>query len=815
MSVDKRPGSRPPLDRLLDVAINGRDGLDDALVEIVNGREDQAPETMNWLRDVLDSARRALANGDSEHSIGDLASAAQSLLRGDILELAALLCGLAANYSSQLEGAGQDVEPIDAAHLRNTTGLLAFHVGRLDVAEGLFMDARNLAAHANDPGMGARALLNLCNVARLRNDYATARSFAVEAERLYGDAGDLHGQYQLGLTLTTMAIDDDNFDEAAERLATLSNITKLRQADLTGSYHYARARVLAHERRWEDAERAMQASLRAARRAHHSDHEVATMQSLAALAAESGRTDLARTRTRAAVDLARKRHFVHRLTNLLPSYISGELKAGNIEGALAAGHEYLALAAESGYDAVNAHFLVGSAELENGNAVAALERLETARELLAALPGDISRDLEADIFHNTVLAVERLGAVGEQAEPLARWARDLAGSARALEHLGFALAREQRWEDATRVLLEAFALHPVSERAWAGLVASHQLEGRNNPGPRTALLRSAVGVAEEQGQHTVAIRIRNDLALARIDAGDLDEALTLLIVNLNAAIDAGDRVMQQQALYNVAETRRRLDDLEGARRDAYGALDLAETLEDVEHVASSLVQVAQILGEQDQHQQAEPLYERARETAPAGSAVYAAALSGLAGLALADDPAAAARLYTESLELRDFGTVNYLENLVLLNQALAATGERRTYLRRLQQIVDESLNTPLNLTMAMGMAHAAAAWSAAGKPKYAGETLAITLLIWAREIREENGGLDDEDSAFYTGLSAVAYELHREADEGEPAEETRAAIEKELLGHDLADDVVAALLRLLKMAERPFQGADPEEEDGP
>ena len=760
MSVDKKPGSRPPLDRLLDVAINGRDGLEDALVEIVTGRADQAPETMNWLRDVLDTARRALANGDSEHSIGDLASAAQSLLRGDILELAAILCGLAVNYSSQLEGAGQDVEPIDAAHLRNTTGLLAFHVGRLDVAEGLFMDARDLAADAHDPGMGATAILNLCNVARLRDDHATARSLAVEAERLYGDAGDLHGQYQLRLTLTTMAIDDDNFDEAAERLASLSDITKLRQADLTGSYHYVRARVLAHERRWEDAEWAMQASLRAARRAHHSDHEVATMQSLAALAAESGRTDLARTRTRAAVDLARKRHFVHRLTHLLPSYISGELKAGNIEDALAASHEYLALTTESGHDAASAHFLLGSAELENGNSVAALERLETARELLAALPVGTSRDLETDIFHNTVLAFGMLGAVGEQAESLARWARDLVSSARALEHLGFALAREQHWEDATRVLLEAFALHPVSERAWAGLVASHQLEGRSSPGPRTALLRSAVGVAEEQGQHTVAIRIRNDLALARIDAGDLDEALTLLIMNLNAALDAGDRVMQQQALYNVAETRRRLDDLDGAKRDACGALDLAKALEDVEHVASSLVQV----GSRRARPRGRPRH--------GGAAVHCLV----------------ARL-----------TVNYLQNLVLSVPGARPQQGASPYLRRLQQIPSRSTRH-----------YRAAAACCRRETQVRRRDTRHHAPHWAgRSKTTRRRGL----SVLYGSERHCL--LHREADEGEPAEKTRAAIEKELLSHDLADDAVAALLRLVKMAERPFQEADPKEGNGP
>lgn len=796
-------------DRLIDVAIKGRDNLEAALADLLSGRRaNDAPEVTRWLRTILDEAGEALAQGDSRGSVSDLASAAETMLQGDIFELAAILCGLAANNRSELEENGHPVAPSDVANLHNVTGLLAFRLGRLPTAQDLFANARELASQAGDPGMGAAAALNLCNVARLQGDQAAARRLADEAEQLYIDAGDNRGQLQLGLTQANMAIEDGNFQAAGEHLAAIVDITKMRHPDLTASYHHARGRVLAHERRWDDAEEAMQRSLRAARRAHHADHELATMQSLAALASERGQSDLARRRTKAAVTGARAKRLNHRVELLLPSYISGELRAGNRGEATEAAQELLELATASGQGVADAQFLLGSAALESGYAASALEYLERAREVLAAAPGSERRlNLASDIFHNTVLAYDALGTAGEHAESLARWARDLPDGARALEHLGFALSRGRRWEEATRFLLEAFAARPANERAWAGLVAAHQLHGRASPGARTALLRSAVGVAEEQQQHTLAIRVRNDLALARVDDGDLDEALMLLEVNLRTADELADSVMRQQALYNIAETRRRLQDLEAADRDARASLQLAESLEDFDNVASSLVQIAQILGERDLHEESMPLLQRAAELSAPGTTAHAAAISGLAGLALADDPATAAALYTQSLELRDHGTVNHLENLIFLSEALAATGQRRAFVSRLRQIVDESLDTPLNLNMALGMARIAAAWSAAGKPQYAGEVLALMFLIWLRQVDEERA-LDDDDSPFYTGLSAAAYELHREEEVGDPADKTRVAVAKELRSQDLSEETVARMMELLDVAEKPFKRDD-------
>lgn len=802
--MDDPDATRALEDRLLDVASNVRGNIDDALNKVLSSRANDAPEVTQWLQAALDTARSAFANGDSRGSVHDLAGAAETMLHNDVLELAAILCGRAARYRSQLERDGHHVAPVDVANLRNVTGLLAFRLGRLDAAQELFADARDLAAQADDAGMGAAAVLNLCNVARFRGDRATAQQLADDAERLYVAAGDRRGQLQIGLTLANMAIEDDDFRAAGERLASIRDITKMRHPDLTASYHHVRGRVLAHERRWADAEAAFQQSLRAARRARHVDHELAAMQSLAALASERGQDALARMRTKAAVAMARERRLNHRLELLLPSYISGELTGGDGKEALGAAQELLDLATASRHGIANAQFLLGSAELENGNAARALERFESAREVLAASAGrEGYATLAGDIFHNTVLAYAALGTIGEQADTLARWARDLPDSAKALEHLGFALSRERKWKEATRLLLEAFALRPAGERAWAGLVAAHQLQGRESPGPRTALLRSAVGVAEEQSQHTLAIRVRNDLALARIDAGDLEEGLTLLEVNFQTAEELGDSVMRQQALYNIAETRRRLDDLDGAERDARAALQLAETLEDISHISSSLVQIAQILGERDLHDDSRPLLERALEVSAPGTSAHAAALSGLAGLALADDPATAAELYTRSLELRDHGTVSHLESLIYLSEALAATGQRRTFVRRLQQIADESRGTPLNFNMAIGMSHVARAWSRSARPRYAGEVLALMLLIWLRQVDEERG-LED-DSPFFIALSAAAFELHREAEEGEPAGKTRTAVEMELRNQDLPSDVVANLMELLTVAESSFE----------
>lgn len=806
--MNDQPNERPREDRILEIAQHGRADLAETLDDLTQ-KHGNSEQTLNWLHAELQQARAAFRDGDSGGSIGRLAAAAEAFLWWDLPAMTGLLCGLAVTYEVELVKNAHAVAPIDRANLRNVTGLLAFMLGRFDTAYTLFTGARALAAEAQDPQMQASAVLNLCNIARIRNDKPAARQLADAALGLYEAAGDTRGRLKLQLTLADMAIEDSDLAAAADWLETLGGITKLGQPSLTASYHHARGRYLALERRWNDAETAMQASLRAARRARHSDHELSTLQSLAALANEAGKPALARRRTRAAVNVARTRGLPHRLAQLLPSYISGELSVGNVGEARSAAEELLELARGSRIDLANAYFLLGAVQLEQGQTEAALESFDTAQaELpLNGLNLQPDNELAADIFHNAVIAHARYGTIVDHAEELASTARNVPGSADALKHLGLALAQEEQWEESARLLLESLALQPPHERAWFGLVAAAQLGGYDSAGARTALLRSAVGIAEEHGQKTVAMRARNDLALARIDDNDLEEGLALLNENLDAAQSADDSIIRQQAIYNLAETRRRLDDLDGAQRDAAVALKLAETLHDDALLASSWVQMGQVLTQQGDLNKARAFYEQAVQATASHDQAYASALSGLAGIALAeDDPATAAELYAECLRLDARSPVQRLENLIYLSEALAAQGRRRQYARRLQQVVDSASGTPFNLHMATGMARIAQRWSAAGKPRYAGEVLAVGILTWALETQRRNEDLSDETlSPFYTVLSASAWELLREADAGEPADRTRAALEGELRRHLKSAQAVKTMMSLVNSALEAFE----------
>lgn len=799
-------------DQLLELAQHGREDVAEILRGLAEGPGE--PEEMRrWLRNELELAREAVQGGDSANSVGRLAAAAEALLWWDLPPLAGVVCGLAVNYDAQLVANGHAVDSLDRANLRNVTGLLAFMLGRFDTAQRLFTDARRLAADAQDPGMQASAVLNLCNIARMRNDKPAARELANTALRLYDAAGDTRGRLKLQLTITDMAIEDHDLAAVAEWLETLGDITRLADSDLTASYHHARGRYLALERRWEEAERAMQASLRAARRAYHSDHELSTLQSLAALAAEAGKPVLARRRTRAAVSAARSRRLPNRLAQLLPSYISGELNAGNVAAARVAADELLELSRGSRTNVAGAYFLLGSVQLAQGETEAALEHLETARTELVMENQAFEPDYElaANIFHNAVIAYDRLGTVVEHADELALNARDLLDSADALKHLGLALARNKQWEDATRLLLESFTLQPPEERAWWGLVTAAQLEGYESAGARTALLRGAVGVAEEHGQKTVAMRARNGLALARIDDNALIEGLELLNENLHAAVAADDSIMRQQALYNLAETRRRLDDLDGAYRDAEVALELAETLQDDDLIACSCVQMGQVLTEQEHFDRARALYDRAAEATATHDPVHASAVSGLAGIALAeDDPDTAVALYTECLRLDSRSPAQRHETLIYLSEALAAQGSRRRYVRRLQQVIDSAKGIPFATHMATGMARIARRWSVAGKPKYAGEVLAASILIWGMETERQEGTVDgDEMSPFVIALSASAGELFREEEAGEHSDLTKAALQAELRRHLKSARATKQLMRFVDSALEAFtEGGD-------
>lgn len=783
-------------DRLLEIARRGGDGAVSALADIVKGGADS--QVRGWLREELALARTGADEKDSARAIGRLASAGEEFLRQGIPALTALLCGLAVNYRQVLAARGQGVvDPADDASLHNITGLLAFHLGRLDTANDFFLAAQRLAQQAQDAGWEAASLLNQCNLARSRGNYDAASDLARSAQELYVRAGDERGAMQIRLTLANMALETGDPDAATDWLGSPDDVTRLRQSDLTASYHHVRGKLYAAAGQWVDAERELHTALRAARRARHSNHEVATLQSLAALASDYGDKALARRRTRAAVRTARDRHLTSRLMDLLPAYVGAELRAGNSPAAADAARELVDLCEGSGENLAEAHCMLAATlidqdALAEAHALLALARSELVDDDAAAADG-----VADTIFHNTVVAHWRTGTTGPNADDLATFAAAVQDRAEAFEQLGLAVADERQWGQAERLLLRSLDERPASEQAWAGLVAASRVDPFGGAGVRTALLRRALTVASDLGQDTVARQACNDLAIARVDDQDLSEGLDLLVANLTAAEAADDRVMAQVTVSNLAETRRRMDDLEGAESDARRSLDLSLNLEDFAAVASSWQQLGLVLGQQNRIGEARPCYERALELADPSDSTYASALSGLAGIAMTDDPQSAIKLYTRALDLDTRTGIQQMENLIYLCDALAAVGDHRRYNRRLQQIADLASSVPFQLHFAFGLAESATKWAQLRRFAKSGRVLALGILIWAPQERSEDGFEYEPVGPLLTPVYAAGAELVRQQDAGDPFRRTRRGLQAELLRVLESADAVVGVMDLV------------------
>lgn len=783
-------------DRLLEIAQRGGDRAASALADIV--KEEADTQAHAWLREELALARTGVDENDSARAVGRLASAGEEFLRQDIPALTALLCGLAVNHRQVLAARGHGVvNPADDASLHNITGLLAFHLGRLDTANDLFLAAQRLARQAQDAGWEAASLLNQCNVARSRSDYDAASDLARSAHELYVRASDERGAMQIRLTLANMALETGDPDAATNWLGSPDDVTRMRQPDLTASYHHVRGKLYAISGQWVDAERELHTALRAARRARHSNHEVATLQSLAALASDYGDKPLARRRTRAAVRTARDRHLTSRLMDLLPAYVGAELRAGNSPAAADAARELVDLCEGAGENLAEAHCMLAATLIEQEALDEAHSLLVLARSELVDTDAAATDGVADTVFHNTVVAHSRTRTTGNNADDLAAFAAAVQDRAEAFEQLGLALAEERQWGQAERLLLRSLHERPASEQAWAGLVAASRVDPFGGAGVRTALLRQALTAASDLGQDTVARQARNDLAIARVDDQDLSEGLDLLVANLTAAEAADDRVMAQEAVSNLAETRRRMDDLKGAESDARRSLDLSLNLDDFAAVASSWQQLGLVLGQQNRIGEARPCYERALDLADPSDPTYASALSGLAGIALIDDPQTAIELYTRALDLGTRTGIQQMENLIYLCGALAAVGDHRRYNRRLQQIADLASSVPFQPHFAFGLAESATRWAQRRRFAKSGQTLALGMLIWASQDRSENGFSYEPVGPLLTPAYAAGVELVRQQDSGDPFRRTRRGLEAELFRVLGSTDAVAGLMELV------------------
>lgn len=782
--------------RMLHLAEEGGDEVDRLVRSLVSLIRKHYPDAGEHVQSEITLARQAARKGVADGSLHRLASLAEWLLFGASMpEVAAAICGLGANLANTL-----DEGPSMAggrSNLLNVAGLVAMQTGRNVDAHRLFLASRDLAQQAADRDLEASTLLNLTNLERLADDYDAAAGLARSALDLYRASNNGRGQAQMLLTLGHIATERAQWDEA-ERWAKEAEplIHARRDPELTSGYHHLRARAAAGRGDHDRAEALYKKSLAAAKRSGSPDRQITGLQNLAALSNERERHALARKRLRAALELAEQSGRTARVVDLLPVLIRSEFANGDRSGALAAATRFVAVATDVESDVAQAHALLGAALVDNDQVAEGIEELEVGWQLLEEEEAE-DPDLRGQLVHNLIVAHSRLGDLSDHASLLADRAAELADSAApaALEELGLATAQEQAAGNgfAERILLDSLARRPNRQRAWSSILIASQLERLQQPKVAESVLRVGYTASRRSRQHTLTKQVRNDLALALVEMNEFPEALRLLSQNLEAAEADGDDSNARLAHYNLSETFRRLDSPEEAEQSARKAVELATSSEDSLDLADSRLQLALTLMDQNSFVEAKQLLD-AVVSSDAPAEVTSAALSSLGGLALGEgDYATAIRRYREALATGRESPRQRVETLLALSEALAADSNRRSYLAALQRAVDAIEDVRYDSKLASRFLRLSQAWLANDKPRFAGEALAVAVLVGGVQPRSSEDELLGPDGPFMAGLATAAVALY--ADWGFAGDtKVRAGLEREL-GQHLSKRLVKKVMR--------------------
>lgn len=786
---------------MLNLAEEGGEDVDKLVRSLVRLIREHYPAAGEHVQSEITQARRAARNGDAEGSLHRLASLAECLLFGaSMTEAAAAICGLGANLANMLdEGAAVQA---GRSNLLNVAGLVAMQTARNVDARRLFETSRDLARQAGDSDLEASTLLNLANLERLADNYDAADGLAMCALDLYRATCSSRGQAQVLLTLGHVATERAQWDEA-ERWAHEAEplIRTRRDPELASGYHHLRARIAGGRGDHDRAESLFQKSLAAARRSGSADRQVAGLQNLAALATERERHALARRRLRAAVELAEQSGRRARVLELLPVLVRSEVANGDRGGAVDAARRFIPVATDLESDVAEAHALLGAALVDNDQVPEGIEHLAVGWQLLDDRHSDNS-DLRGQLLHNLIVAHARAGDLSDHGSVLADRAGQLAESAApaALEELGLATAQEQAAEVglAERILLESLARRPNRQRAWSSILIASQLERLQQPELAKPVLRVGYAASRRSRQHTLTKQVRNDLALALVETKEYPEALRLLTENLEAAEADGDYTNARLANYNLSETYRRLDSPEKAEQSARRAVELATKSEDRVDLAESRIQLALTLMDRGTFAEAKQLLD-AVVSSNAPPHVTSAALSSLGNVALGEgELPTAIRLYRDALATGERAPRQRVETLLALSEALAADNNRRSYLVTLQRAVDAIQNIQYDTSIATRFLRCAQAWGRHDKGRFAGEALAVAILVGGARPRSGADELLDPDGPFMVGLATAGVSLHADwGFAGDP--QVRAGLEREL-GRNLPKGLVKKVMRWIDEA---------------
>ena len=798
------------VERLLRLAVSGGD-VDKRINKVMRGLA-RSGATGARLRDEIRGARKALKLANSNGSVGRIVRLAEWARAYGSPELTAVLCALAVNMRNEL---GSEVDRDDAADLANIIGALASDLHDFDIAADQFNRALESARQTGNRNAEASFLLNLSNLMWSLGDNTQAERLAFQALALGEELQDDYRQLQLLFTLGQLAIDRGDVVVAGQFLKRAQPLSKrARDSGLTASFHHLNGLIATNRGDFQGAESAWKRSLAAARRAGDRDKEVACLQNLAAVAHDRGNDGLALRRTRAATEAATEYGHLSRLTALLPMLVRAEANHGSKVQAVVAARRLVETSAVMNTGIGESHALLGATLIDAEELKEGLIELELAWQIL---DGDESAEADAvrpHLVHNLIVAHAQAGTLAQAWPLLAERAGGLERFTAAdnLQGLGLSMLGEQPEIDqgySAEVLLRAVKLLPHAERAWRAATLAAQASAEGADRAAVDLLRLSLRIAARRKQETTMRHIRNDLALALTRRHQYARARTLLNTNLRNSIPDDDLRTQWLSLFNIAELSRRSDKRGDAEQYARQALAVALNSNDPGSVHDSRFQLGMTLSDLERYDEATHELSAVLDGADPKSSQYAGAAHSLANIALGkDDLESALSLYRTALQNETRDSLQYLEALLGYAEALAAAGRRRTFNGVFQRVINLFDHIAYDGELAVRITRIARRWARRNKPKFAGEVLAVALVLPAAvgQQRFREGHTDADESVVNEALLAVATELHYQGRPGSSGDRRQLidAMQEEIgriTNASAGKAATAAVLRVLAMLE--------------
>jgi tetratricopeptide (TPR) repeat protein len=483
---------------------------------------------------------------------------------------------------------------------------------------------RQIGREQQDSDLESTALQNLGVQAVLAGDADRAAKLFHASLVLKTETGDVFGGLQVLFNQVNVLAAKEKFAEAHELIDDLDDLTKrLQTPHLRTSVHGHRALLHIAQGQPIMARPLLQESLKIARRNVLPDRELTALRNLALLDHDLGDYRSALTWGRKALAVAEALGDTLQ-EEIIRRTIAIDLHTiGDIDGAVA---QFTAAA--------------DCAEQTDQPDLAA----ESAANAAACLIG-VGRPQDAIDSLNAILAT----AAGSADEWRARQLGNLAAALSEAGESATAIATYRRaakltseWHDAASFLRAAahVALDDVDVATQAPDLLREELDIRNSNQARTewgweaaemgAILGHSTQAGRAQPFFTEALgvfaavkdlqrsfSVRNDRAIAALEAGDPAAARKDLKHSLKLARRLQDRALERQALLNLSEVERRAGRDVLAREYAEAGFDLSQALEDIDGQIHGLLQAGLIETDADNLDLAEKHFKEALKLARA------------------------------------------------------------------------------------------------------------------------------------------------------------------------------------------------------